>query len=121
MTFASDKYYAEFGGVKLYIEDYEISRSAAAGETLLSNRAVSLYFGGARTVKIRLTGTSESPCADILDGLMRGGSETDLTYAGMVFRGVILTKYECSGKSGESEKVVVEFSGEAAVAEEVIV
>ncbi|MBD5138812.1 MAG: hypothetical protein HDT24_05845 [Ruminococcus sp.] len=117
MTFAADKNSAVFGGVKLFVEEYGFSRSAAVGETVLSSGSVYLWNGGARAVRIRLSGTSETPCADILDRLLRNGTKLTLTYAGMVFADVFLTDYKCDGKSGCSEKVSVEFTGKAGVAE----
>lgn len=117
MTFAADKNSAEFGGVKLFIEEYSFSRSAAVGETVLNSGAVYLYNGGARAVRIKLSGTSEQPCADILDSLLRNDTKLTLTYAGMVFTDVFLTDYKCDGKSGCSEKAAVEFIGSADVAE----
>lgn len=117
MTFAADKNSAVFGGVKLFVEEYSVSRSAAVGETVLNSGAVYLYNGGAKAVRIKLSGTSEQPCADILDTLLRNGTKLTLTYAGMVFTGVFITDYKCDGKSGSSEKVIVEFAGSADVAE----
>ncbi|MCM1022466.1 MAG: hypothetical protein NC395_00210 [Prevotella sp.] len=117
MTFAADKNSAEFGGVKLFVEEYSFSRSAAVGETVLTSGSVYLWNGGAKAVRIKLTGTSETPCADVLDGLLRNGTAFSLTYAGMVFDGVFLVSYDCAGKSGGSEKVGVEFIGRSNVAE----
>ena len=117
MTFAADKNSAEFGGVKLFVEEYGFSRSAAVGETVLSSGSVYLWNGGAKAVRIKLSGTSETPCADVLDGLLRNGTKLTLTYAGMIFADVFLTDYKCDGKSGCSEKVSVEFIGKADVAE----
>ena len=113
MTFAADKNSAEFGGVKLFIEEYDFSRSASVGETMLSSGSVYLWNGGAKAVRIRLSGTSETPCADVLDGLLRNGTKLTLTYAGMVFADVFLADYKCGGKSGCSERVSVEFIGKA--------
>lgn len=122
MTFAADKYCAEFGteasgAVKLFAEDYSISRTAETGETSLLNGEVSLYNGGAKAVRIKLNGASEAPCADVLDRLMTNRTKITVTYAGMVFEDVVLIGYKCEGKSGCSEKVCVEFAGEADVAE----
>lgn len=117
MTFAADKNSAVFGSVKLFVEEYAFSRSAAVGETVLSSGSVYLWNGGAKAVRIRLSGASETPCADILDGLLRNGTKLTLTYAEMVFEDVFLTDYKCDGKSGCSEKVSVEFIGKADVAE----
>lgn len=116
MTFAADKNSAEFGGVKLFVEEYSFSRSAAVGETVLTNGSVYLWNGGAKAVRIKLSGTSESPCADVLDGLLQSGAVFALTYAGMAFDGVFLTDYTCGGKSGSSEKVSVEFIGKTTAA-----
>ena len=117
MTFAADKNSAVFGGVKLFVEEYGFSRSAAVGETMLISGSVYLWNGGAKAVRIKLSGTSETPCADVLDGLLRNGTKLTLTYAGMVFEDVFLTDYKCDGKSGSSEKVAVEFAGKSNVAE----
>lgn len=117
MTFAADKNSAAFGGVKLFVEDYSIARSAAVGETVLANGSVFLWNGGAKAVRIRLSGTSETACADVLDGLLRNGTKLTLVYAGMVFENVFLTGYKCCGKSGCSEKAEAEFTGGAEVAE----
>ena len=117
MTFAADKNSAEFGSVKLFVEEYSFSRSAAVGEAMLSSGSVYLWNGGAKAVRIRLSGTSETPCAYVLDGLLRNGTKLSLAYAGMVFANVFLTDYKCDGKSGSSEKVAVEFAGSADVAE----
>lgn len=117
MTFAADKNSAEFGDIKLFVEEYSFSRSAAVGETMLSSGSVYLWNGGAKAVRIRLSGTSETPCADVLDGLLRNGTKLTLTYAGMVFADVFLTDYKCDGKSGCSERVSVEFAGKSDVAE----
>lgn len=117
MIFAADKNSAVFGGIKLYVEEYSFSRSAAVGETMLSSGSVCLWNGGAKAVRIKLSGTSETPCADILDGLLRNGTKLTLTYAEMVFADIFLTDYKCDGKSGCSEKVSVEFIGKADVAE----
>lgn len=118
MTFAADKNSAVFGGIKLFVEEYSIARSAALGETVLTNGAVYLWNGGAKAVHIKLSGTSENPCADVLDGLLRNGTKLTLVYAGMVFENVFLTDYKCCGKSGFSEKIETEFAGGAEVAEE---
>ncbi len=118
MTFAADKNSAVFGGIKLFVEEYSIARSAALGETVLTNGAVYLWNGGAKAVRIKLSGTSENPCADVLDGLLRNGTKLTLAYAGMVFENVFLTDYKCCGKSGFSEKIETEFAGGAEVAEE---
>lgn len=117
MTFAADKNSAVFGGVKLFVEEYSVSRSAAVGETVLNNGAVYLYNGGAKAVRIKLSGTSEQPCADVLDSLLRNGTKLTLTYAGMVFKDVFITDYRCDGKSGSSEKSAVEFAGSSNVTE----
>lgn len=118
MTFAADKNSAVFGGVKLFVEEYSIARSAVLGETVLTNGAVYLWNGGAKAVRIKLSGTSENPCADVLDGILRNGTKLTLVYAGMVFENVFLTDYKCCGKSGFSEKIEAEFAGGAEVAEE---
>lgn len=118
MTFAADKNCAEFGGVKLFVEEYTFSRSAATGENILIDGTVSLYSGGGKAVKIKLVGTAENSCADKLDTLLCGGARLTLSYAGMTFEDVILSGYTCSGKSGASEKVTAEFSGEAAAVKE---
>ena len=115
MKFAADKNCAEFGGVKLFVDEYSFSRSAAVGETLLSGGTVSLYNGGGKAVKIKLVGTAEKSCADALDTLLCGGTRLSLSYSGMTFENVVLSGYSCSGKSGFSENVAVEFSGEQAV------
>ena len=60
MTFAADKNSAVFGGVKIFVEEYSIARSAALGETVLTSGAVYLWNGGAKAVRIRLSGTSEN-------------------------------------------------------------
>ncbi|MDE6764433.1 MAG: hypothetical protein K2J73_12250 [Oscillospiraceae bacterium] len=117
MTFAADKNSAEFGGMKLFVEEYSVSRSAAVGETGLNSGAVCLFNGGAKAVRIKLSGTSEQSCMDILDKLLRNGTKLTLVYAGMVFEDVFLTDYRCDGKSGSSEKVTVEFAGSTNVAE----
>lgn len=118
MTFAADKNSAVFGGVTLFVEEYSIARSAGLGETVLTNGKVYLWNGGAKAVRIRLSGTSETPCADVLDGLLRNGTKLTLVYAGMVFENVFLTDYKCYGKSGCSERTEAEFAGGAEVAEE---
>lgn len=117
MTFAADKNSAVFGGVKLFVEEYSFSRAAAVGETVLLSGSVCLWNGGAKAVRIKLSGTSETPCADVLDGLLRNGTRLTLVYAGMIFTDVFLTDYRCDGKSGCSEKVSVEFIGKADVTE----
>lgn len=120
MTFAADKRCAEFGTeqgrVKLFVEEYSFSRTAAAGETVLLDGTSALYNGGAKSVRVKLSGAAEKPCADVLDGMLRSGAAVTLKYAGMVFADVILTAYKCEGKSGSSEKAEVEFAGECAAA-----
>ncbi len=122
MTFAADKHCAEFGTVygriKLFVEEHSFSRTAAIGETVLLDGSVSLYSGGANAVRIKLNGTSDKPCADILDNLLTSGAKVTLTYSGMVFTDVILTGYKCGGKSGCSEKAEVEFTGKCAAVPE---
>ncbi|MGN0675099.1 MAG: hypothetical protein ACI4KG_05075 [Oscillospiraceae bacterium] len=115
MTFAADKNSAVFGGVKIFVEEYSFSRSAAAGETQLANGGVSVFNGGGKAVRVKLCGTSEGPCADILDGLLCNCTALDLIYGGMQFGGAVLTSYKCEGKSGGSERVTAEFVCEAAV------
>ncbi len=114
MTFAADKHRAVFGdengSAVLFAEEYEISRTAAAGETVLLCGTVSLYNGGGKALRIKLRGTSAKPCAAFLDGLLTSGAAVALKFEGMTFERVVLTDYKCSGKSGESEKVYVEFA-----------
>lgn len=119
MAFASDRYCAEFGGVKLFAEEYSVSRSAAVGETPLLNGDVSLYNGGGKSVRIKLTGTSAAPCADLLENMLCSGERFTLTYGGMVFADVMLVSYVCKGQSGSSERVSAEFAGERSAEREV--
>ncbi len=123
MTFAADKRCAEFGTdtekVKLFAEEYSITRSAATGETVLLDGTAAMYNGGAKAVRLKLNGTAHKPCADVLDRLLTSGAAVTLTYAGMTFENLILTDYKCEGKSGCSEKAEVEFMGECAVSPEV--
>lgn len=111
MKFAADKYAAEFGGVKIFVEEYSFERAAETGETVLTDGRTFIRFGGGGTVKIKLAGTAASPCADKLDPLLKSGGKITLQYAGMTFADVILVKYSCAGKSGTSEKVTAEFMG----------
>ena len=117
MEFAADKYCAEFGGVKLFAEKYCFERTAAVGESQLLNGSVALRNGGAKAVRITLSGKSESPCAQLLDALLTGGEEVALEYGGMVFEGAILVSYSCKGESGKSEEVTAEFVCGSAVAQ----
>jgi len=114
MTFAADKRRAVFGdkngSAALFVEEHEISRTAAAGETVLLCGTVSLYNGGGKALRIKLRGTAEKPCAAFLDGLLTAGTAVTLKFEGMSFENVILTDYKCTGKSGESERVYVEFA-----------
>lgn len=118
MTFAADKHSAVFGNESdsavLFTEEYEISRTAATGETVLLCGDVSLYNGGGKAVRIKLKGTSAKPCAAFLDGLLASGEAVDLNLEEMTFEGVVLTDYKCSGKSGESERVYAEFARDGA-------
>lgn len=111
MKFAADKYAAEFGGVKIFTEEYSFERAAETGETVLTDGRTFIRFGGGGTVKIKLFGTADRPCADRLDSLLKSGVKITLKYAGMVFKDVMPVKYSCTGKSGSSEKVAVEFIG----------
>ncbi len=119
MTLAADKHRAVFGdengSAELFAEEYEISRAAAAGETVLLCGSVSLYNGGGKAARIKLRGTSAASCASFLDGLLTAGTAVTLKFEGMTFEDVVLTDYKCSGKSGESERVYVEFAQVSAV------
>ena len=110
MAFVTDKYYAELGGVKIYVEEYSFSRKAATGETVLVDRSVSLHNGGGKSARITFSGKSESPCAHLLDDMLMTGETIDFAYGGMCFEGAVLVAYSCEGKSGESEHVSVELA-----------
>ncbi|MBQ7981822.1 MAG: hypothetical protein IJ305_09495, partial [Oscillospiraceae bacterium] len=109
MEFAADKYCVEFGGVKLFVEEYAFARSAAVGETVLLNGDVAFRNGGEKAARITLSGKSESPCAHLLDTLAASGEAVALEYGGMTFEGAVLVSYACKGKSGSSEAVTAEF------------
>lgn len=117
MTFAADIYCAEFGGVKIFTEQYGFSRAAAIGEAALLDGHVSLRNGGGKAARIVLEGTSAAPCAHMLDALLCAGTAVDLTYGGMVFKGAVLVDYACRGESGMSERVHAEFVCTSAVAQ----
>jgi len=109
MEFAVDKYCAEFGGVRLFVEEYTFSRSVAIGETVLLNGEVAFRNGGGKAARITLSGKAESPCAHLLDKLASNDEEVALEYGGMTFSDAVLVSYTCKGKSGSSEAVKVEF------------
>ena len=117
MIFAADKNAAEFGGIKIFVDEYSVERTAETGETVLIDGRTSLRFGGGGTLKIKLVGSSSKPCAHKLDTLLKSGEKTELTYAGAEASDLILAKYSCAGKSGSSEKVTVEFIGAGTVGE----
>lgn len=117
MTFAADKNAAEFGGIRLYIDEYSFERAADTNAVTLLDGSTALRFGGGGVLKIKLTGTSEGSCAARLDGLLSGGEGLTLSYAGITFSDVIVTKYSCLGKSGVSERVSAEFSGVSSAAQ----
>ncbi len=110
MEFAADKYCAEFGGVKIFVEEYSFERKAAAGETVLIDRSVALHNGGGKSALITLSGKSEKPCAHLLDAMLMSGETVDFEYGGMTFKGAVLVSYSCKGKSGGSEMVSVELA-----------
>lgn len=120
MEFAADKYCAEFGGVKIFVEEYSFARNAAVGETVLSNGDVALHNGGGKAARISFSGTSENPCAHLLDAMLTSGSTAVLEYGGMTFAEVVLISYTCKGRSGKSETVAVEFACEGAVSEKAV-
>ena len=109
MEFAADKYCAEIGTVKLFVEEYAFSRSAAIGETALLNGEVAFRNGGEKAVRITLLGKSEQPCAHLLDNLVSSGEAIPIEYGGMFFADAVLVSYTCKGKSRNSEAVTVEF------------
>ena len=108
MEFAADKYCAEIGTVKLFVEEYAFSRSAVIGETALLNGKASFRNGGEKAVRITLSGKSEQPCAHFLDELVSSGEAIPIGYGGMFFENAVLVAYTCKGKSGNSEAVTVE-------------
>ncbi len=108
MEFAADKYCAEIGTVKLFVEEYAFSRSVAIGETALLNGEVAFRNGGKKAVRITLSGKSEQPCAHFLDKLVSSGEAIPVEYGGMFFENAVLVSYSCKGKSGSSEGVTVE-------------
>ncbi len=120
MEFAADKYCAEFGGVKIFVEEYSFARNAAVGETVLSNGGVALHNGGRKAVRISFSGTSEKPCAHLLDAMLTSGTGVALEYGGMIFTDAVLASYTCKGKSGKSETVEVEFACEETVSEKAV-
>ena len=118
MAFETDKYCAEFGGVKLFVERYSFERNAALGETMLNNGSVFLHNGGSKAVRVKLVGTADKLCADLLDLMLSNGERVPLRYGGMVIGGAVLVSYKCEGESGGSERVTAEFAAEARIAEE---
>ena len=120
MEFAADKYCAEFGGVKIFVEEYSFARNAAVGETVLSNGGVALHNGGGKAVRIAFSGTSENPCAHLLDTMLTNGNALALEYGGMIFTDAVLVSYICKGRSGKSETVEAEFACEEAVSEKAV-
>ncbi|MBR4096574.1 MAG: hypothetical protein IKK42_04630 [Oscillospiraceae bacterium] len=109
MGFAADKYCAEIGTVKLFVEEYAFSRSAVIGETALLNGEVAFRNCGEKAVRVTLSGKSEQPCTQFLDKLVSSGEEIPIVYGGMFFENAVLVSYTCKGKSGSSEAVTVEF------------
>lgn len=109
MEFAADKYCAEFGLIKLFVEEYTFSRSAATGETVLLNGDVIFRNGGEKAVRVTFSGKSESPCAHLLDKMVSSGVTVSVEYSGMLFADSVLVSYICKGISGNSEAVTVEF------------
>lgn len=120
MEFAADKYCAEFGGVKIFVEEYSFARNAAVGETVLSNGGVALHNGGVKAVRISFSGKSESSCAHQLDTMLTNGNALALEYGGMIFTDAVLVFYNCKGRSGKSETVEVEFACEGTVSEKAV-
>lgn len=109
MEFAADKYCAEIGTVKLFVEEYSFSRSTVIGETALLNGKVAFRNGGEKAMRITLSGKSEQPCAHLLDMLVSSGEAIPIEYGGMLFSDAVLVSYTCKGRSGSSEAVTVEF------------
>lgn len=120
MEFAADKYCAELGGVKIFVEEYSFTRKAAAGETVLINGSVAFRNGGGKSARITLSGKSESPCAHLLDAMLMSGVAVDFEYGGMTFEGAALVSYSCKGKSGGSELVSVELACTEQTAEKAV-
>ncbi|MBP1561496.1 MAG: hypothetical protein J6C96_09695 [Oscillospiraceae bacterium] len=98
-----------FGGITLYAEEYSVSRSAASGETVLITGDPSVYVGGTKAARIRLTGYAEEKSAAKLDALLSSGEKFSLAAGGAVFPDAFLSEYSCGGKCGYSEKVTAEF------------
>lgn len=117
MEFAADKYCAEFGTVKLYVDEYSFSRSTATGETALLNGNVAFRNGGEKAARIVLSGKSEQPCTHLLDAMLSGGEEISVDYGGMTFENAVLVSYSCKGRSGSSENTEVEFICTGQIAE----
>ena len=120
MEFAADKYCAEFGGVKIFVEEYSFARNAAVGETVLSNGDVALHNGGGKAARISFSGTSEKPCAHLLDAMLTSGEAVALEYGRMTFEDAVLVSYTCKGRSGKSETAEVEFACEGDVSEKAV-
>ncbi len=117
MEFAADKYCAQLGGVKLFVEEYAFSRSSVIGETPLLNSGAALHNGGAKAVRISFSGKAEAPCAHLLDKLVSDGEAVSFGYGGMNFEGAVLVSYTCKGKSGGSEEVTAELVCEGQISE----
>lgn len=109
MEFAADRYCAEFGGIKLFVEEYAFSRNTVVGETALLNGEVAFRNSGEKAARVTLSGKSEQSCAHLLDRLVSSGEAVELEYGGMNFADAILVSYTCKGKSGNSESVTVDF------------
>lgn len=106
--------FAEFGGVKIYAPEYEVSRAALTAETNLISGGTVLHFGGGGVLKIKMKGFADSGAAVKLDALLRGGGKFSLGFMGAVFGDVMLSKYSCES-GAELDKAELEFIGVSAV------
>ncbi|MDE7289002.1 MAG: hypothetical protein K2N71_05825 [Oscillospiraceae bacterium] len=107
---------ASFNDINIYVEEYSFTRSAQTAETVLISGNSLLHFGGGGTVKIKLSGTAAVEGEEVsnlkkLDALLTSGEEFPLSYGGASFEKVILSKYSCGSKNGETENVQLEFIG----------
>lgn len=107
---------ASFKGINIFVEEYSFSRSALTAETALISGSSLLNFGGGGTVKIKLSGTAaleneEASALPKLDAILTSGAEFPFAFGGASFEKVMLSKYSCGSKNGETENVQLEFIG----------
>lgn len=108
MAFEADRLAADFGSVRIFVDEYSFSRSAKTGETVFCTGMSSVYNAGSGAVKIKFSGTTEKPCVDELDRILCEKVAYMLFYGGMIFEDAVLVDYCCEKKAGGSERVTME-------------